>query len=176
MTKDKLYNSKAGFIQKGNSYLSIGEKGGARIILTTRKGKTILKINLTKDELKEQCKEWFDKIVIFRAKGRDEAFPELPGKLVHHVIPRALCGDLIFEPDDGVYLAGSSHHKHHVQWDPEILARIIKKRGWEWFERLLKIRRERKEKGLVSSYYDYKYYEDTLKKLKKIYAKERGKI
>jgi hypothetical protein len=129
----------------------------------------------TKDELKKECKDYFEKIVWLRAKGRDEAFPELPGKLVHHVIPRALCGDLIFEPDNGVLLHGSSHTKHHVQWDPEILARIIRKRGWAWFERLVRIRMERKAKGLVSSYYDYKYYEDKLKYLKKIYKNESHK-
>ena len=123
----------------------------------------------TKKELKEECKKLFNEIVMLRAKGRDEVYPNLKANLIHHFVPRSLCALLIFNPDNGVALdSRNTHYPHHCQFDPYIHDMIIRKRGTEQIDKLYKIRKEWQEmrrRGETDSFFTNDYYEKLRNKL-----------
>jgi 5-methylcytosine-specific restriction endonuclease McrA len=59
--------------------------------------------------------------------------------LVHHFIPRHLAKHLIYNPHNWVFLCKKCHFELHKKENPTIVIEIYKKKGEDWYKRLLSL-------------------------------------
>ena len=103
----------------------------------------------------------FKEKIIELANERCEVCGSSFGITAHHFVPRSLALHMVYLLENGVCLCRGCHFAHHTKSDPKIHATIIEKRGKEWYENLMEIRKEQHH-----SYLNKKYYLDKIEELK----------
>ena len=79
---------------------------------------------------------------------------------VHHFFPKGQFGHLRYDNDNAISICNACHFAHHHKGDPTIHAKIIEKRGKEWFNKL-----KNKSRKSPSSYQTIGYYQEVINKL-----------
>ena len=84
---------------------------------------------------------------LLQKKGK-EVFKkcEICGKkmnCLHHFFPKSISARLRYEWNNMIPVCISCHFRHHTSFDPTIHAKILEKRGFDWFNNLLKIKKEK---------------------------------
>ena len=82
-----------------------------------------------------------------------------PATVVHHFIPKARCNTLRYCKDNAISLCQGCHFKIH-NYSPEIVDKIIKKRGQKWFTDL-KAKSKKRVQTSIS------FYEEAIQKIQK---------
>jgi len=115
---------------------------------------------------KQQLRDKADKLwkqVIIGNKTLCEVCENEPINTAHHFYTRSNFGHLRYNINNGIAIGKECHFAHHHKGDPSIHARIIKKRGFKWYEDLRDISREK-----PASYQSIKYYLETIEQLNNI--------
>lgn len=116
---------------------------------------------MAKNPLKTLREEADKEYQLHRARQK----PKMPcesclklSQVYHHFFPKSTSNRLRYDLRNAIPLCGGCHWKHHCG-DPSIHARIIEKRGMDWYNQLEKDRRE-----LVKV--NKQFYEEAICKLK----------
>lgn len=65
-----------------------------------------------------------------------------PTQVMHHFVPKSVSARLRYDWDNLIPLTNAEHMRLHQSGDPEYEYKIIKIKGNEWFEKLIKTGRE----------------------------------
>lgn len=65
-----------------------------------------------------------------------------PISCLHHFFPKSISAVLRYDWDNLIPICNGCHMRHHSAGDPRIHATIIKKRGQDWYDKLLKRKNE----------------------------------
>lgn len=55
---------------------------------------------------------------------------------LHHFFPKSVSARLRYEWDNMIPICTSCHFQHHTSFNPKIHAKILKKKGFEWYDKL----------------------------------------
>lgn len=77
----------------------------------------------------------------------------LPTQVMHHFHPKSVSNALRYDWGNLIPLTNGEHMRHHQAGDPTIHGTVIKKRGQEWYENLLK-RRYQETIKVNKAYYE----------------------
>jgi len=59
-----------------------------------------------------------------------------PAQVKHHFVPKSQSHYLRYHPDNLVLLCHPCHFRHHTAGDPQIIAAIVEKKGFDWAHNL----------------------------------------
>ena len=59
-----------------------------------------------------------------------------PVEVIHHFYTKQSSSRLRYDMDNGIPLTRGEHFAIHIKSDPEIIARIIERRGQKWYQEL----------------------------------------
>lgn len=91
------------------------------------------KLQLECDELYQSIgKKMFPKSII---SGK-------PTEVIHHFFTKQSSSRLRYDFDNAIPLTNAEHFSHHIKSDPSIHATVIKKKGQNWYDVLLKKKNE----------------------------------
>jgi len=100
-------------------------------------------------------KKEFDKIL--QQKGRERyqrcEVCGQPISCLHHFHPKSVSNALRYDWDNLIPICNGCHSRHHQMGDPIIHGAIIKKRGQDWYDKLL-VRRYRETVKTNKVYYE----------------------
>jgi len=94
--------------------------------------------------LKEECKKLIYELAIKWFGKECEICGSTENLIVHHLVPRKLCKELIYEPLNLVVLCKKCHFELHKKQNPFIVLKIASKRGRKWMKDLEKIFKEKR--------------------------------
>ena len=66
----------------------------------------------------------------------------MPLSCLHHFVKKSQSNRLRYDKDNLIPICNSCHFKIHITDDPSIEATIIRKRGWKWYDQLMKKKHE----------------------------------
>ena len=76
----------------------------------------------------------------------------------HHFFPKSLSSALRYLVQNLIPLCVGCHFKHHFQNDPTIHVTILLKKGWVWYNELLKLKKQKPKINIA-------YYEEIIKRI-----------
>ena len=121
-----------------------------------------------KQKLRDRADDLWKKLCLKRAGNKCELTEQVFGLQVHHFFPRITYPMLRYDLENGIVLKKGLHFNHHTRGDPTIHERIIRKRGKEWYDELLK----RSHIRLRNSLQTKNYYENIINELKEAIKSE----
>lgn len=84
--------------------------------------------------------------------------------VMHHFVPKSQSIGLRFEKSNLIFICDSCHFKHHRCGDPSIHAKVMIERGNGWYEKLNKLRIERKSWKKTKTLYEEMIQKYSIKK------------
>lgn len=75
-----------------------------------------------------------------------------PFQLMHHFVEKSQSAGLRYEDKNLIFLCHECHASHHLAGNPHIVSTILRKRGYEWYDQLHKLRLARKNTNINKSY------------------------
>ena len=81
-----------------------------------------------------------------------------PIHCLHHFFTKSSSARLRYEWDNMIPICQGCHFKHHTSFDPHINVTILRKRGFDWYDNLVEIKKQSVKTNRV-------YYNNILKKL-----------
>ena len=91
-------------------------------------------------QLERECTVLCQAVVKKRAGGRCEVTGIKGITESHHIFRRGTYPILRYEPDNQVALINKGHYKFHAQGENALKEFMIKRRGIEWYDNLVKIK------------------------------------
>lgn len=83
---------------------------------------------------------------LLQKKGKDEfskcEICDNKINCLHHFFPKQNSARLRYEWDNMIPICQGCHFKHHNSFDPTIHATILNKRGFDWFNNLVELKKE----------------------------------
>ena len=102
--------------------------------------------------LKKKADNLWSELIMTQAGNKCEVCGE-QGHDPHHFIARSRSSRLRWNPKNGIYLCRICHTKLHWHHDPQIVDKIIRKRGQDWADELYSVR----DLPIEFSYLNIKY-------------------
>lgn len=62
---------------------------------------------------------------------------------LHHFFPKSVSARLRYEWDNMIPICNSCHFVHHTQFNPHIHATVLKKRGFDWYDKLHRLSKKK---------------------------------